>query len=134
MGMASAYAQKAMLDWVLLGATPTRPTQIWMGLSYGSPDATSASEIVTPAGTYTRVTVTFAAGATSGGVVTASNAAAVIFPVCSWSATVSGYQLWDTQAVGSGNMLGFGLLDVATRPATASQFTAANGSVKMTCL
>jgi hypothetical protein len=118
----SAYAAKAALDWVFGGATPTRPTQCWMGLSYGSPTSTSGSEIVTPVGTYTRATATFAAAVSPGG--SAILGAVVIFPVASYSATVSGWQIWDTQAVGAGNMLLQGLLSAATLPAAASQFTA----------
>ena len=46
----SAYAEKAMLDWVLLGATPTRPGTVAFGLSLGSPTSTSGSEIVSTYG------------------------------------------------------------------------------------
>jgi len=128
----SAYATKAALDWLLLGATPTRPTQLWLGLSYGSPTSTSASEIVTPVGTYTRATVPFAAAASPGGIASAN--ANVVFAVCSYSATVSGWQIWDTQPVGSGNMLMQGLLSAATLPPAASQFTANAASVLVTAL
>ena len=133
MANVSAYGAKAMLDWMLGGAAaPTDPAQHWLGLSYGSPTSVSASEVVTPAGTYTRVT--FVAGAAASPAGSASNANAVIFAACSYTAAVSGWQLWDTQGVGAGNMLAYGLLSAATQPASGSQFTAAIASCLLTAL
>jgi hypothetical protein len=105
----SAYAEKAMLDWVLLGATPTRPTNIAVGLSVGTPTAASASEIATGSG-YGRATCTFAAAASPAG--SASNSNAMTFGPFSTGCTVAALQVWDQVATG-GNMLWFGLLATA---------------------
>lgn len=120
----SAYAQKAVLDWLLGGDTPTQPSARWLGLSYGAPSSTNGSEIATAS----RATVNVAAAASPGG--SASNAAAVVFAAFSYASTVSGWQLWDAST--GGNMLWFGTMAVATRPASASQFTCAAGNAAFT--
>jgi len=76
MSNVSAYAEKAMLDWVLLGATPTRPGTVAVGLSLGAPTSVSGSEMGTASG-YTRKTATFGAAASPAG--SATLAAAVTF-------------------------------------------------------
>lgn|SRR5574337_852015 len=107
----AAYAEKAMLDWVLGGATPTRPSAWGLGLSLGSPTSTSGSEITTGSG-YARQTVGFAAAASPGG--SATNTAAATFGPFSSSCYVSGLQVWDTVlSLNSGNMLWYGLLATA---------------------
>jgi hypothetical protein len=76
--------------------------------------------------------VTFAAAASPGG--SASDAAAIIFAAANYVSTVSGWQLWDTQGVGAGNMLWYGLMSAATLPNTASQYTCAGGSALLSAL
>lgn len=123
----SGYGRKALLDWMLGGAAaPADPGAHWLGLSYGSPTSVSASEIAVPS-SYARATVSAAEAGTDG---IASAAANVIYAACSYSLTVSGWQLWDAQTGGS--MLAFGLLSAATRPASGSQFTANTASFLMT--
>lgn len=114
MANVSVYARKAMLDWVLGGATPTRPSAWWVGLSYGAPTSVSGSEIA-----FSRATLTAAAANTSNGIL-ASNAASVAFASQIYASTVSGYQVWDASA--GGNMLWFGLLSAATLPSSKSAF------------
>jgi hypothetical protein len=105
----SSYAEKAMLDWVLLGATPTRPSNIAVGLSVGTPTAASGSEIATGSG-YARATATInAAGSPAG---SASNSNAMTFGPFSSGCTVQALQVWDQVATG-GNMLWYGLLATA---------------------
>ena len=125
MANVSAYAQKAMLDWLLGGATPTRPSAWWLGISYGSPTSTSASEVA-----FARASVTWGAAASPGG--SASDAAAIVLASTLWASTVSGWQLWDASA--AGNMLWFGLLDNATLPSSKSAFTCAINSARLTAL
>ena len=103
----SAYLEKAALDWSLLGATPTRPTTLGIGLSVGAPTSVSGSEVGTGSG-WTRQTVTFAAAASPAG--SASNANAMTFGAALTAATMSGLQMWDTLAATAGNMLWYGTL------------------------
>ncbi len=116
MAAISAYATKAMLDWVLLGATPTRPTTVAFGLSLGSPTSTSGSEIVSTYG-YSRqspAAAPFGAAVSPGG--SAFNTVAVTFGPFTTAASVSGIGIWDTVSgltVNAGNLLWFGLLATA---------------------
>lgn len=110
MAAISAYAEKAMLDWVLGGAAPTRPTTWTIGLSVGTPTSVSASEIATGSG-YTRQTVAFNAAASPAG--SGSNAGAMTFGPFSSGCTVQALHVWDTSAATVGNMLWYGLLATA---------------------
>ncbi len=110
MAAIGAYAEKAMLDWVLGGATPTRPASWGVGLSVGTPTSVSGSEIATGSG-YTRQVVAFAAAASPAG--SASNTGAMTFGPFSTGCTVQALQVWDTTAATAGNMLWYGLLATA---------------------
>jgi hypothetical protein len=122
----SAYAEKAALDWLFLGATPVRPATLFLGLSLGTPTSVSASEIALT--NYSRAVVSFSAAASPGGSVL--NNAAISFKSMSPSSTMRGWQLWDAAA--AGNMLWYGTLSAATANNTASAFTIAAGSGNMT--
>jgi hypothetical protein len=107
----AAYMEKAMLDWGLGGATPTRPAAWAIGLSLGSPTSISGSEITTGSG-YARQTGIFGAAASPAG--SASNNSACTFGPFSGAASVSGLQVWDSMlSLNSGNMLYEGLLATA---------------------
>jgi len=111
MAALSAYAEKATLDWLLGGATPTRPTAWSVGLSLGVPSSTSGSEITTGSG-YARQTVVMPAAASPAGSVT--NTAAMTFGPFSGAASITGLQIWDTiLTLNSGNMLMYGTLATA---------------------
>jgi len=125
----SDYTEKLALDWLLGGAAASQPGGRWLGLSLGSPQAGSASEL-SATSRYTRVTVAFGAAASPGG--SASNSAAVSFSSFVAGGTLSGWQIWDTQPVGSGNMLWCGLLSAATSFNGSSAFTMAAGSILIT--
>jgi len=103
----SDYAEKAMLDWVLLGATPTRPAVIGVGLSTATPAASAGSEIGTGSG-YARQTCTFGAAASPAG--SSTNINAMTFGPFSSACTIQGMQVWDTLAATVGNELWYGLL------------------------
>ena len=106
----SAYARKAMLDWVLGGAAPTRPTAWGLGLSLGTPSSTAGSEM-SVAG-YLRQNFTFGAAASPGG--SAFNTVAATFLVNS-ACTIKGWGLWDTVlSSNSGNLLAFGQLSASS--------------------
>ena len=103
----SAYAAKAMLDWVDGGATPTQPSARYVNLSLGSPTSVSGSEITTGSGC-SRQTAAFAAAASPAG--SASNSAAMTFGPFSSTCSVSGVNIWDTNIALTGNLLWYGLL------------------------
>lgn len=129
MANVSAYAAKAMLDWLLGGATPTRPGtgQHALGLSFGTPSSTSGSECSVTG--YSRRVMNLAAAASPAG--SASNGGSVAFTVLS-ACTLVGWQLWDTQlASNSGNMLFQGLLSASSVMASADTLTFAIGAVKI---
>lgn len=128
----SGYASKAALDWILGGAAVTRPAQHWVGLSLGTPNSTSASELGATS-RYTRVTVAFNA-ATSPAGSAINGGAAVSFSSFVAGGTIRGWQIWDTQGVGAGNMLWCGLLSAATSFNGSSGFTMAMGSILLTAL
>ena len=110
MANVGAYAQKAMLDWVLGGAAPTRPGAWGLGLSLGSPSSTSGSECSVSG--YARQTVHWSAASSPAG--SSKNTAAVIFTV-STACTLVGWQLWDTVlSSNSGNMLAYGQLSASS--------------------
>lgn len=123
----AAYAEKAMLDWVLGGATPTRPAAWGIGLSLGSPTSISGSEITTGSG-YARQTGIFGAAASPGG--SATNGSAATFGPFSGAASVSGVQIWDTiLTLNSGNMLWYGLLATARTIGVGDSLVMASGAM-----
>ncbi len=126
-GGASQYMQAQMLNWVFGGAAVTKPT-IWaIGLSLGTPNSTSGSE-VTIAG-YARSTVTWAAAGTPTGSGTVTNANAISFSMTS-TATLVGFQIWDTiLASNSGHMLAWGTLSAASVVPPASGASFASGAL-----
>jgi len=90
--------QKAALDWVFGGATPTRPASWYVGLATTTPTADSAFEIGTASG-YVRQTVAFAAAASPAG--STDNVGAMTWGVFSSGATIVGAQVWDASAAGN---------------------------------
>ena len=123
----AAYAQKAMLDWCLGGATPTQPATRALGLSLGVPASTSGSEMTTGLG-YTRQAGTFGAAASPAG--SATNNAPVTFGPFNTALTISGIQLWDTiLTLNSGNMLWYGTLTTARTLASGDSLVIASGAL-----
>ena len=131
MSNVSAYAEKALLDWVLLGATPTRPGTVAVGLSLGAPTSVSGSEMGTASG-YTRKTATFGAAASPAG--SATLAAAVTFGPFQTAYSITGLQVWDTNgvAVDAGNMLWYGNLATARTVASGDSLVIASGALTIT--
>ena len=103
----SAYDAKAMLDWVLGGATPTRPSSRLVALSLGTPSSVSASEVLPNSG-YLRQSALFGEAASPAG--SASVTAAMTFGPFSSSAAIQGVVIFDTTAFTAGNQLWYGTL------------------------
>lgn len=102
---ATAYLEKALLDWALQGATPTRPAQLWLDLVTSSPNATSA---FSGGAFFSRLTVTFAAANSP------QNSATLLAAVtgtATAAATFVGFNLYDTAS--AGNRLVWGTLTAA---------------------
>lgn len=128
-----AYLEKALLDWTLGGATPTRPatgsTGIAVGLSLGVPSSISGSEMGTGSG-YARQTPVFAAAASPGG--SATNTNNMTFGPFSSAASITGIQIWDTVlTLNSGNLLFYGTLATARTVGVGDSLVIASGA--LTC-
>ena len=127
----STYAEKAMLDWVLLGATPTRPGTTAIGLSLGSPTSVSGSELT---GTgITRSSMAFGAAASPAG--SATNASAVTFGPVTSAMSISGIGIWDTisgTTANAGNNLWYGLLATPRTLASGDSLVIASAALVVT--
>jgi uncharacterized protein RhaS with RHS repeats len=124
----SDYAEKAMLDWVLGGATPTRPTTRYVSLhTTATTDAGGGTEVV--GNGYSRQTVTFNAASTPGG--TADNAGGVSFTASggNWG-TITHMAIWDAST--SGNMLWHGALTTQRIVNDGDTLTFAAGAIVCT--
>ncbi len=96
------YLQKAILDWSLNGATPTRPPGCWIQFATGTPNTAGASD-----GPFvSRVTCTFAAANSAQGSVT--NLAAITGASATAAATAQGWNIYDRSQ--GGTRLYFGTL------------------------
>lgn len=102
-----AFAEKAMLDWVLGGATPTQPASRLAALSLGTPTSVSGSEVGSNSG-YARQTALFGAAASPAG--SASNTASMLFGPFSSSNAIQGLLIYDTISINSGNIWWYGTL------------------------
>lgn len=125
------WSQKNMLDWVLLGATPTRPAGIWLGLSLGAPASNAFSEVGSASG-YARQSGIFGAAATPAGSGSASNNSAATFGPFSSSAVVSGLFVADSSVLAVGNNLFFGNLATIRTPLPGDSLILAPGSLSIT--
>jgi hypothetical protein len=129
MANVSAYAGKAMLDWSLLGATPTQPPAIWLGVAKSAPSSTNGQETSWPANQgNSRATITFSTATLAGQ--TATNSLACTFGTMSALTTIRGWSLWDTgNAINTGNMLWFGTLTTARTCSSGDTLVFAAGSL-----
>lgn len=99
MPLTTLYEQ-ALLDWVLGGATPTRPTQRWIQFATGSPNTAGASD-----GPFTpRCTVTFAAA--NSPQMSARNLNTVSVITATAAGTAVGWNLYDASVGGNRIMFG----------------------------
>lgn len=124
------YGGKALLDWICLGATPTRPGTLGVAISLGAPSSVSGSEIGTGSG-YTPQTVTFGAAGTPSGSATVTNANAMTFGPFSTAQSLSGLVVKDTLAT-AGNLLFYGTLTTARTVAAGDSLVIAAGALTIT--
>ncbi len=127
------WAQKNMLDWVLGGAAPTRPTTWWVGLSLGAPTSVSGSEVTIGAAfNYSRqgAATVFGAAATPAGLGSATNNMALTFGTFASSATISG--LFVADASTSGNILWYGTLAAVRTPNVGDSLILAQSALVIT--
>jgi hypothetical protein len=128
----SAYAQKAMLDWVLLGASPTRPTTTAVGLSLGSPTSISGSEVGTASG-YSCSGATWSAAQTPATSGTTKNINALTYGPFSVAQSISGVIIKDTIAT-AGNLLWQGLLATARTVGVGDQLVFNTDAITVTII
>jgi len=89
------YMEKALLDWVLGGATPTQPAQRWLSWATQSPTSQSAFD-----GPFnTRVSVNMAAAASPQ--TSVSNQSVMSVATATAAATPVGWNLWDSTQGGT---------------------------------
>jgi len=129
----TAYNAKAMLDWILGGATPTRPTDRYAALVYGTPSFTPGALLGTEYSSnqgYTRATALFSAAASPAG--SASNTAGMTFGPFSSSSAIQGLLITDTLSIFSGNVLWYGTLLTARTVLPGDQLVVAPGQLLIT--
>ncbi len=125
-----AHAAKAMLDWVLGGATPTQPATRVAALTFGVPTSVSAlGEIQVNSG-YTRASVLFGAAASPAG--SASNTASFTFGPFSSSQSILGMLIYDTPAINSGSIWWYGTLLTARTVLPGDTLVVATGALIIT--
>lgn len=129
MANVASYLQKAMLDWVLGGATPTQPSSRLLALSIGQPSSVTGSEVLPNSG-YLRQTALFGAAASPAG--SASNTAAMTFGPFSSSNAIVGAFVVDTSAFTAGNMLWYGSLLTARTVLPGDSLVVAAGGLIIT--
>ena len=117
------YAETAVVDWLLGGATPTRPSTRYLALHTGDPGETGASNELSGSG-YARQAVTF--GAASSG--SASNTSTHTFTASGGNfGVVTHFSIWD--ALTTGNCLYVGALTTSRTINDGESGTVASGAV-----
>jgi hypothetical protein len=128
----SQYMTKAMLDWCLLGATPTRPSSVFCGLSLGAPSSTSNSEVGAASG-YARQPSSWAGAQTPSGSGSASNSTPMTFGPFSSSCVISGIFLIDQSTLATAtNQLWYGNLTTVRTPLIGDSLVVAAGALQIT--
>jgi len=126
-----AKGQKDMLDWVLGGATPTRPASRLVALSLGTPNSVSGSEVGTNSG-YARQTALFGAAVSNSPDGSASNTAAMTFGPFSSSNAIQGITIYDTISILSGSLYFYGTLQTARTVLPGDTLVVAAGALTIT--
>ena len=123
--------QKSMLDWALLGATPTRPGATFVGLATGTPTSIASSEVATGSG-YLRQSASFGAAATPASSGSVSNQNPMTFGPFSSSQVLSGLFVADTVSSGAGTLLFYGNLATVRTPLVGDSLVIAAGALSIT--
>lgn len=121
----SDYAERATLDWLLGGATPTRPSARYVALFTAAPtDAGGGTEVT--GGSYARQAATFAAASTTSGTSSATTSATL-----NWTnmptATVTHVGIFDAST--AGNLLYYGALSASKSLTSGDNFAINSGNL-----
>lgn len=119
------YAELAVLDWLLGGATPTRPTARYLALHTADPGETGATGEVATGG-YARQAVTF--GAASGGAAANSSTHTFTPSGANWG-SITHFSIWD--AATAGNCLYSGALTTARAINDGESLTVAAAAISV---
>jgi len=124
----SDYLERAVLDWVLGGATPTRPSTRYVALYTAAPSDSGGGTEVT-GGSYARQTATFAAASTSSGTSTATTNATITWTNMP-TATVTHVGIFDAST--AGNLLYWGPLSASKSLTSGDNFAINSGNLTIT--
>jgi hypothetical protein len=116
--------EKLLLDWVLGGATPTRPATRWISFATASPNITSAFD----GPIQSRMTVTFASANSPQMSVTNLNAVSNITATA--ACTVVGWSLWNSSS--GGTRLAYGTATAAIGCKANDNIAIGAGAIKIT--
>jgi hypothetical protein len=128
MSALSDWAEKAVLDWLMGGATPVRPSARYVALYTAAPSDSGGGTEVSGSG-YTRKVATFAAASTPGG--TTSNSGAVSFTASggSWG-TITHMGIFDASS--GGNLIWHGSLTASKTIGDGDTLEFAIGNIDLT--
>lgn len=126
-GTNSDYTEKAQIDWLLLGATPTRPVSLTLALFTTNPNfETGAGGVEASGGGYVRKLITFAAATSPGGTTASSNQQQWTVGTDISAGTYTGWAVYDN----GGNMLfGDSFAPSKVLTSTGDTLTFASGNV-----
>jgi len=128
---ADPWAEKAMLDWCLGGATPTQPASRFLGLAAGTPTSASASELVTGFAS-TRLAIAFGAAVSPAG--SATNTGAVTFSattrITAAASKPNAWNLWNASS--GGTRLAYGQLSASSTFSSGDTISFASGALTIT--
>lgn len=119
------YAETAVVDWLLGGAAPTRPTTRYLAFHTADPGETGATSELSGSG-YARQAITF--GAASSG--SASNTSTHTYTATGSWGTVTHFSIWDSLT--TGNCLYKGALATSRTVASGESLTVASGAIVVT--
>jgi hypothetical protein len=125
----SDWAEKAALDWLLLGATPTRPSAIYLGIHTADPGETGATSEVNASGWTARQAITF--GATTSGTGIALNTSTIDVTASGAIGPVTHISLWDSATIGAGNCIAKGAVTTARTYANTEHITVAASAISV---
>lgn len=124
-------SQYMLLNWLLGGTLPTRPTTWAIGLSLGAPSSVSGSEISGGSG-YTRQTAATMFNTVVSGSNTMTNLSALTFGPFSSAQSISGILVWDTLlSNNAGNMLWYGTLVAPRTVSVGDTIVLASGQLSI---
>jgi hypothetical protein len=128
----SSYLEKAMLDWVCGGATPSQPVGFWLALASGTPTSlgNGASEFGSQSG-YTRQSALFNSASTASSA-SCSNSKAMTFGPFSSVGTLLGVTIWDASPIGSTNLLWYGTVQTARTFSSGDYLVVQAGALVLT--